>query len=93
MSQLNQVGKHETSIYTSDGYTCVRYHRTEVVKFNFDKIILNTNGWETQTTKTRMNQASNQFNLGFHVYQENFEWFVEFQGETFDFWDGMILER
>lgn len=30
----------------------------------------------TNTTKLRMNQAANQFGLGFGVYQKNHAWFV-----------------
>jgi len=93
MSQLNQVGKHETSIYTSNGYTCIRYHSTEVVKFNHDKIILNSNGWETHTTKQRMNQASNQYGLGYQVFQKDYIWFVNYEGFTIQFYDGMELTR
>mgnify|MGYP001073414617 CR=1 FL=1 len=93
MSQLNQVGSHKTSVYNSNGFTCVRYHNTEVVKFNHDKIILNTNGWETHTTKTRMNQANNQYGLGYHVFQKDYKWFVEFKGQTIEYKDQIVLER
>jgi hypothetical protein len=41
---------------------------------------------ETATTKLRMNQASNQFNLGFSVYQKDYRWYVVIpQGETVEF--------
>ena len=29
-----------------------------------------------------MNQAGNQFNLGYSVYQEKGQWFCTFKGET-----------
>ena len=93
MSQLEKVGTVATSVYTSNGYTCVRYHQTEVVKFNHDEIILNTNGWYTATTKTRMNQTSNQYNLGFQVYQKDYEWYVDYNGVILDFEDGLTLKR
>ena len=93
MARNDKVGTHKTHIYTSDGYTCIRYHSTEVVKFNDDEIILNSGGWQTVTTKLRMNQASNQFRLGFYVHQRQHEWFVTNSGRTYSFNDGMILER
>ena len=71
MAQLDRVGSVHTSVYTEDGYTRVVYHSTCVVKFNQDKIILNSGGWYTQTTKNRMNQASSQYNLGYQVYQKS----------------------
>ena len=93
MSRQDQIGKHATSIYTDNGYTCIKYHATDVVKFNSEKIILNSNGWQTTTTKTRMNQTSNQFGLGFYVSQKDFEWFVHHNGAIYDYFDGIELLR
>lgn len=93
MSQTTQIGRHATTVSTSDGYTRVTYHSTDVVKFNERLIILNSNGWRTHTTKTRMNQASNQFGLGFTVYQKDFDWFVAYKGETYSYNDGITLAR
>lgn len=94
MARIAEVGKTATRIYQSDGFTCIRYHHTDVVKFNSKKIILNSDGWKTATTKTRMNQASVQFGLGFHVWQEKGQWFVSADGyATMPYHDGMILFR
>ena len=93
MAKTNRVGSHKTVIGTDDGWTFVQYHATEVVQWNESTIILNSNGWETVTTKLRMNQASNQFDLGFYVYQKDFNWFVEYKGEILKYYDGMQLER
>ena len=76
MGQTHTVGKVATSIRTEDGKTRVRYHATDVVAFDNDEIILDTGGWWTTTTKTRMNQASRQFGLGFSVFQRDWAWFV-----------------
>ena len=97
MARTDKVGTHKTAIYHSDGYTCIRYHSTEVVKFNDDEIILNSGGWQTNTTKSRMNKVSDAFQLGFRVSQRQHEWFVDYFaneiGDTYSFNDGMILER
>jgi len=94
MSQLQSIGSHKTTISTDDEFTRVVYHSTAVVKFNHQKVILNSGGWLTATTKARMNQTSNQFNLGFTVYQKDFEWFVVLpNGETVDFYDGIEFNR
>ena len=97
MARTDKVGAHKTSIYHTDyGDTVVQYHNTQVVRFNDDEIILDSGGWQTVTTKLRMNQASNMFHLGFRVSQRQYEWFVDYfaQGRlTFTFRDGMILER
>ena len=67
------------------------YHSTEVVLATKEKIVLNTGGWTTATTKARMNQASNQFGLGYKVYQKDLAWFVIYKGETRPF-EGQELE-
>jgi hypothetical protein len=77
MAQQNRIGTHKTTIYAEGGYAKVKYHNTDVVSFNDKEIILNTDGWRTPTTKTRMNQTSRQFNLGFNVYQKDWEWYVD----------------
>ena len=93
MSQLQTIGSHKTTVATDDGFTRVTYHQTAVVKFNHNEIILNSGGWETVTTKSRMNQTSNQFDLGFNVYQKDFEWFVNYNGKDYYYVDGMRIDR
>jgi hypothetical protein len=83
MGQQHKVGKHRTTVVNDDAKLAVTYHETEVVYWdkttNF--ITLNTGGWWTPTTKTRMNQAANEFNLGFYIYQEDFQWYVVLECE------------
>jgi len=72
----------------------VSYHNTDVVKWNDSTIILHTGGWRTNTTKVRMNQASNQFNLGYQVYQKDYNWFVTYRGTTYEFTgNSLTLQR
>ena len=93
MAQTQEVRGTATSIRTEDGMTHIRYHATDVVSFNSHRIILRDGGYHTNTTKTRMMQASNQFGLDFSVYQKDYCWFVAFNGEIIDFVDGMELIR
>ena len=91
MSQLSSIGRTATNVYTENGFTSVKYHATEVVRFNHERIILNSGGWRTSTTKTRMNQAAHQFDLGFSVWQKDFAWFVSFKDTVIPFADNMEL--
>ena len=97
MGQTQKVGSHKTAIYTSRAYVsefiCVQYHDTVIVRFNAEKIVLDSGGWQSRTTKVRMNQASNQFNLGYQVFQKKHAWYVSFHGEITPFDDGMVLRR
>lgn len=83
-----------TSIRTEAGMTHVRYHKTDVVSFNDDTITLRSGGWRTVTTKTRMNQAAHQFELGYSVWQRKGEWYVATpDGRTLEFYNGMTFDR
>ena len=93
------IGTHKTSIKTttddnSNMAVAVRYWATDVVKFDNDKIILNNGGWYTSTTKKRMNQVSKEFNLGFYVYQKNYDWFVDYDNKIHCFKSNkLVLNR
>lgn len=65
MVELRRKGN--TEVWHAEGMTIVKYHRTNVVKFNEDVIILNTGGWFTLTTKQRMNQTAEEYGLDFRV--------------------------
>lgn len=68
------------------------YHRTAVVIVNADNSIrLDSGGWRTATTRTAMNQASTQDDLGFRVFQRRGDWFVTWQGRELPFADQMLL--
>ena len=91
MGQQHKVGKTATTVKTVDGITTVRYHATDVVRFDATTIKLDTGGWTTATTKTRMNQTSAQFGLGYSVYQKFGMWFVKINGKIVKF-DGDVVE-
>ena len=88
MGQTHTIGRTATKVEHRGLETFVRYHNTDVVQFDSLYITLNTGGWETATTKLRMNQASNQFGLGYQVYQKDYRWYVvisQLDGETVEF--------
>lgn len=77
MASMQTIGKTATTIRTDpNGWTNITYHATTVVTFNNRYVILRTGGWRTATTKARMNQASNQYGLGYQVSQMDFKWYV-----------------
>ena len=94
MAQNQKLGSHKTSIFVEDNMTKVIYHRTLIIKWNKDIIVLNSGGYNTVTTKLRMNQASNQFDLGIYIYQKDFVWYVKLSnGKTIEFYDNMTITR
>lgn len=93
MAQTTRVSGVATVIGSENGKQFVSYHGTKVVQWDSKEIVLNNNGWFTNTSKTRMNQASNQFDLGFCVTQKDFDWFVSFKGGVIPYENGMVLRR
>ena len=94
MAQQHTVGSHKTAVVSIDGVLTVIYHQTPVVRVFEDKIILNTGGYFTPTTKTRMNQASTQYDLGFRVFQKQGTWYVYWNCNTVEFeGDSVVLNK
>ena len=87
------LSKYATTVKTIDDLTRVTYHSTDIVAFNDSMIVLDSGSWLTATTKHKMNQASEDFGLGFQVFAKNGDWFVTFNGQTSPFSDGMTLNR
>lgn len=85
LKRLLATSVRETERFGDNGNTTlVQYHDTVVVRFDNKTVFLQTGGWFTATTKNRMNQASREFDLGYHVYQKGGRWFVEYKDETIE---------
>jgi hypothetical protein len=87
-----KVGNNTYAEILSDGTVGIKLHNTYVVKIHEDgTYTLNSGGWQTLTTKDRINQYSPR-----KVYQRNFQWYVEIVGSTgctnlFPFMEGMVI--
>lgn len=71
------IDQKSTNVRTQGNKTIVRLYDTDIVSFDDESITLNHGGFKTATTKRRMNQVSETFNLKFKVYQQGFKWFVQ----------------
>jgi hypothetical protein len=82
MAQTQHFRGVETTTYKDhDGALVGVYRGTPVAKQLGNIITLNTGGWKSNTTKTRMNQFSNTFaHSSFGVVQRNYDWFVLVNG-------------
>ena len=79
MGQTQKIGTHATTVTAKNAEISVVYHSTEVVRANLAErwVIFDNGGYETNTTKGRMNQFCNQYGLPVSVFQKRFNWFVE----------------
>ena len=66
-------------------------HQIATYDHNLKAVKLSSCGWTTNTTKSRLNAILDEVKWGCKVFQKNFEWFVSYNGQTKDFFDGMIL--
>ena len=68
--------KRATTVEDVGGMRVCYYHDTPVVSWNEKKIVLVSNGFHTVTTKSRMNQVAQEYDLDYSVYQDKSVWYV-----------------
>ena len=68
-------------------------HRTAIAVYdhNTQALKLNTGGWHSVTTKSRLNAILSELIVGASVFQRQFNWFLNYNNQTHNFNDGMIL--
>ena len=66
-------------------------HQIATFDHNLKAVRLSSCGWQTNTTKSRLNAILDEVKWGCKVFQKNFDWFVSYNNQTASFWDGMIL--
>ena len=94
MKQDNQFKSYKTVRSSKNGRTEGVHYKRPIVAFDKEEIILDTAGWWTRATMTRMNQVSRHFRLGYRVYQKDTQWFVEYKKEEHNFTDEWVsLDR
>ena len=67
----------------SEGDTSVYLHGNRIAFVNsFGDITLSSCGWDTVTTKSRLNAILDTFLHGFHVWQKDFTWYIGNTGNS-----------
>ena len=68
-------------------------HRTAIAVYdhNTQALKLNSGGYTTNTTKSRLNAILQELIVGARVFQHQFNWYLSYNNSTHDFNDGMIL--
>ena len=91
----NNWSKSNTFVEYNESTNCstVVLHRTAIAVYdhNTQALKLNTGGWHSVTTKSRLNAILSELKCGFRVFQKNFDWYLSTNNQTVDFWDNMIL--
>ena len=93
-SKKNWAGSN-TTVITEDNVSTIMLHGNHIATYYHDtkELTLFDGGWQSNTTKSRLNALCAEFATGFGVFQKNWEWFVgDFQNKTVkDFTDGITV--
>jgi hypothetical protein len=73
---MDKLSTYCTTIAQAGDLIVVTYRKTQIVAFDRRYISLRTGGWDSVTTRRKMNQAANQFGLGYSVYRDKGESYV-----------------
>ena len=86
LSRQNTVVQHE------DGVAYVYLHGNKICEIGEDWLKLYDGGWQSNTTKSRLNAILEQFGVdNERVYAKNFTWYVGTPNASVPFESGMIL--
>ena len=93
-NKSNWAGSNTTVCY-NDSTNCssvyLHGHQIATLDHNSNALKLSSCGYQTNTTKSRLNAILDEVKYGCRVFQKQWNWFVSYRDETASFWDGMIL--
>ena len=99
LSNKGNFSSSNTSVsyHPSENLSEVRLHGHLIAWFDHTKqtLAISSCGWQTNTTKSRLNALLYEFNTGIRVFQKNFDWFVtDFTGKKkVSFYDGILVTK
>ena len=70
-------------------------HGNHIATYNHvnKELALFDGGWQSNTTKSRLNALCYELATGFSVFQKNWDWYVsDFQNTVIDFTNGMTID-
>ena len=70
----------------------VKLHGNKIAEVYANSIVLFDGGWQTVTTKSRLNALLDEFATGTGVIQRNFDWYLTYKHLKEDFVNGMEVE-
>ena len=83
----------QVSFNSNTNCSSIYLHGHQIATFdhNLKAVKLSSCGYQTVTTKSRLNAILEEVKYGCKVFQKNWNWFVSYNNQTASFWDGMIL--
>jgi hypothetical protein len=85
-TRKRKISNNTYLVIREDGGLGIRLHDTEVIIHYPDRIVLNTGGWQTVTTKNRMNGFSPAL-----VYSDAGVWMISWHGKEYAYAENITL--
>ena len=95
LSNKANWSKSNTQVVYNESTNCssvyLHGHQIATLDHNTQAIKLSSCGYETVTTKSRLNAILDEVKYGAKVYQKNWNWYVSFRQSKTSFFDGIVL--
>ena len=80
-----------TTVSHAGEQSFVYLHGNHIATIKNNSIVIKDGGWQSNTTKSRLNALLDEFSYGTRVFQKNWTWFVGYKNVSEDFVSGMEL--
>ena len=95
LSNKANWSKSNTQVVYNESTNCssvyLHGHQIATLDHNTQALKLDSCGYQTVTTKSRLNAILDEVKYGAKVYQKNWDWFVSFRQSKTSFFDGIVL--
>ena len=95
LSNKANWSKSNTQVVYNESTNCssVYLHGHQIATLDHvnQALKLSSCGYQTVTTKSRLNAILDEVKYGAKVYQKNWNWFVSFRQSKTSFFDGIVL--
>ena len=95
LSNKANWSKSNTQVVYNESTNCssvyLHGHQIATLDHNTQALKLDSCGYQTVTTKSRLNAILDEVKYGAKVYQKNWNWFVSFRQSKTSFFDGIVL--
>ena len=95
ITHKGNFSKSNTEVEYNENSNCssvyLHGHQIATVDHHNSAVKLSSCGWQTVTTKSRLNAILEEVKYGCSVFQKNWNWYLRNDRKFVDFVDGMIL--
>ena len=81
-----------TQVVNIDGVSEVFLHNNLIARVGDTFLQLFDGGWQSNTTKSRLNAILREHGNGEGIFQKNWNWFISTSEGTVEFESGMVLQ-